>query len=108
MEIQNEFGLYSALFEIGDLFEELRRLGEIALGNKRTGPDDDRGGIVRLEFQGFVSKLFTLGLVAAGERPLGSGNIGFDCVPSLAHSLVQIGQADPDAENNGFSLQTPL
>ncbi len=105
MEIQEQFGLLATLFEVGDLLKELCGLGEIALQRIRARADNERSGVIGLKLQGLVGKLFAFRLVTAGERALGSGNVGLDGIASLAHGLVQIGQANLNAEIVRFGLQ---
>ena len=91
MEIQQEFRLLAAFLKVRDLLEELSGLREVALQGIRARANNQGGGIVGLEFQRFVGKLFAFRLVASGKGALGCRNIGFDGIASLAHGLVQIG-----------------
>src|SRR6266566_1952877 len=49
MEIEQQFGLLAALFEIGNLLEEVGGLGGVALQRIRTRADDERGGVAGLK-----------------------------------------------------------
>ena len=96
--------MLAALFEIGHLLQQMCGLGEVTLQRIRTCADNERGGIVGLEFQGFFGKLLAFRLVAAGKSALGGGNVRFDGVTGLPHGLVQIGKANLNAKIIGFGL----
>jgi len=98
IEIQQELGLFATLFEIGNVFEKLGGLGEIALGRKRTSFDDAGAQAVRVNLQGFVGKLIGFSLVAAGQGALGRGDVGVNSLAGLPHGLVEIGQANLNAK----------
>ena len=50
IQVEEEFGLFAALFETGRLFQKLGSLGVIALGRMRSRFDDNGGQIVGLKF----------------------------------------------------------
>jgi hypothetical protein len=91
IKIEEELGLLAALLEIGGLFQELGGLADIALRRMRPRFDDDCGLVAGLEFQRLVREFFTFSMVAAGQSTLRSGHISLDCIPRLAHGLIQIG-----------------
>src|SRR5579859_4663808 len=98
IEIEEKLGLLSALFELRHTFEEFRRVGELTLRGGGSGFHNGGGQAIWVNLQSLVSKLFGFRVVSAGEGALRSGNVGLDGVPRLAHGLIEIGQANLNAE----------
>ncbi len=48
IKIQKQLGLFAALFEVGNIFEEFRRLGDISARRIRARLDDDSSQILRI------------------------------------------------------------
>ena len=98
IKIEEQFGLFAALFKIGDVLKGFRCLREIALGRKGTGFDNGGGQAICVNLQGFVGELFGFRLVSTGEGALRGGNVGVDSLARLAHRLIKIGQANLNAK----------
>src|SRR5579885_1071109 len=88
----------TAFFEIGNVLKHLSSVSGIALRRGGTRLDDDRSGIIGLEFKRLIGELVAFRLIAASESALCCRDIGFDGLSGLAHGLVQIGETNLDAQ----------
>src|SRR6476661_6571330 len=102
IEIEEKLGLLAALFELGHTLEELRCVAELALRGGGPGFHNGGGQAIWVDLQSLVDELFGFGVVSAGEGALRGRNVSFNGIARLSHGLIEIGQANLDAEIVGL------
>src|SRR5207249_4893870 len=98
VEVEKELSVLAAFFEAGQIFQDFGSASVIALRGVGTRFNGNGGDVRGIELQRFIGQLFAFRVVGASERTLCSRNVGLNGFRTLAHRLIEIGEANLNAQ----------